>query len=95
MSSAKSVKPIILTADSAELEQSLAELRRLSEPFPQVVNSLFGSAFKFSDLFGVDLVNGSASGTGENRIVFKPTPFLMGYMAALVAVERENHVVVK
>lgn len=90
---------IALTADSSEVEKWLAELQRLAEIAPEatkgILQSLLSGSLKFSELFSADLVSRSAAGTGENRIVFKMAPFLTGYMAALVAVERQLHVVIK
>jgi len=92
-------KTLTLTADFSEVEKWLAELQRLAEFAPEpakgILNSLLSGSLTFSELFSADLMDGSATGTGENRIIFKMTPFLMGYMAALVAFERQNHVVVK
>jgi len=93
------VKPVTLTVDSSEVEKWLAELQRLTEIAPEatkgILESLLNGSLAFSQLFSVDLVSRSTAGTGENGIVFNMTPFLTGYMAALVAVERQFHVVVE
>lgn len=93
------VKPLILTADTSEVENWIIQLQRLSEIAPEAAKGIFESllngSLAFSELFSVDLVSRPAAGTSENRIIFKMTPFLTGYMAALVAVERQFHVVVE
>jgi hypothetical protein len=81
-------KTVKLAADSSALEQSLAELERLAELSPHLVNALFDGTFQFSHLFSIDADGRSTTAAGDIRIVLKPAPFLLGYMAAIVAFDR-------
>lgn len=85
------MKTVTITGDSSEIEKWLTELRRLGELFPDVVKSLLNGiltgTLKFSEFFSAHPDRGGAVPAGEIRFSFQPTPFLLGYMAALQDVQ--------
>jgi hypothetical protein len=78
------------TADALEIEQTVKELRRLAELFPEVVNHLVNVSPSLFQLVSIDIDSTAASTASDVRILFKPSDFLLGCMTTLRAFERQG-----
>jgi hypothetical protein len=87
------MRTFTLTADSSKLQSALDEIKTLAESFPQIVDLLFNGSLKLSELFSVDADRGAAVPAGEIRVTFQPTPFLLGFLTAIRAFDRQGEVV--
>jgi len=87
------MKIFTLTADSSKVLALLEELRALAESFPQIIDLLFNGSLRFSELFSVNADRSAALAAGEIRVVFEPTPFLLGFLTAARALNRQTEVV--
>jgi hypothetical protein len=87
------VAPFTIVGDASAVEAALAQLTKLAESFPHIVNELFEGTFDFSELVCFDVDRASTFGTANLRVVFKPAPFLLGFMAAVRAFDRQREIV--
>lgn len=87
------MKTVTITADSSKMLAIIDEIKSLAESFPHIIDLLFNGALSFSELFSIDADRSAAVPALELRVVFQPTPFLLGFLTAVRAFDRQREIV--
>lgn len=83
---------VTIHADTSEIDATLNELSELAEFFPEAVKGLVDTPAGISKAICIDLDTGPAPAAGDLRILFKPSDFLLGRVAALRALQRQSSI---